>query len=147
MKKAIYVILMLVPFAAVGKCLYFPNHTFRLFVSQCNEVIINPGGLRQSDGSYIDMQGDSSTGVLLSGQVTENLYEWKKRESNRSFEKWENDSFQSVFIVGDVSSICNGEIGFSLRLEELRPCCDTYPQPGFCFVPPTIPIVKRINDK
>lgn len=147
MNKIIYTIILLWPLTSVGKCLYLPRHTFQLSVSQCNLVTFDAGALSHKYGGYIDMQGDSVSGALLSGKVTKNQYNWEGNTIHEYFKEWQNSSFKSVFVIGDVSSICKKEVGFSIELQTLHRCCDTYPQPGFCFVPPSIPIVEAVNEK
>ncbi|MCU7875139.1 MAG: hypothetical protein KZQ91_20580 [Candidatus Thiodiazotropha sp. (ex Lucinoma borealis)] len=141
MKFTICLILLLLPLATYGKCLYLPSHTFDLAVAQCNQVKIGPGALRSKDGSFLDMQGDTLNGAIISGIVTNVKYDWEGNPIRSSFAEWANGSFQSVFIPGENMSLCKGQQNFMLSLRTTWPCCDTYPQPAFCFVPQTIPIV------
>lgn len=145
MRTTICIFLILIPTVSFGKCLDAPNHTFVISIYQCNSAKFDPGTLRTQTGDYIDMQGESVSGALLSGYVSGNEYHWEGNSNPMDFRGWENDSYQTVFILSDAESICDKEMSFKMKLRTVKRCCDVSPRAGYCFVPWTIPIVTQEN--
>ncbi len=130
---------------AFGKCLYSPNHFFALLLERCSKVTVESGGLRTADGYVVDMEGESIVGALVSGEVETSAYDWEGHVVPGEFEEWRKGEFKTVFVLGEAESICRVKQGGRLTMRALRPCCDTSPQPGHCFLPSTIPLVEVDN--
>ncbi len=130
--------LLLFTFNVFGKCIYFPSHTFDFSVEQCNAITIGAGTLKSPYGGAFDIQNESVSGVILTGDATNNKYDWEGNIRIKDFEGWNHGSYKSVIVMGDAKTVCNGERGFSMKLKTIWPCCDVLPLAGYCFIPGTI---------
>ena len=97
----------------------------------------------------IEIQSPGEKGVLISGKIMESELVTRSTRTQNILhrEPFKIDSFQSVFVLGQVNEICTMNGAEIIQFVTSKPCCDVSGMRGACAVPSGIAVVKFVSDR
>lgn len=146
MEKNIFKYLLLasvvftVPGIVFGRCFYQPKQTFTMKVFNCSEITLDASISYKRLSYFNDKSGALVSGVLLSGNVIRNNFNWEGHPERNIGNNWKPNDYIQVFVQGDAKTYCDRAFPVTKDFELSRHCCDVLPQRGLCLVPSALPI-------
>lgn len=134
-----------VPGTVFGKCAYQPKQIFTMDVSRCSEITLDASVSYNRLSYFYDKSGASVSGVLLSGYVIRNNFNWESHPERNIGRNWKPNDYIQVFIKGDAQTYCDRAMPVTKDFEIVRHCCDVLPPTEICLVPYAVPIAIELD--